>query len=129
VQPRIAAASLGFAEIPAGMLDGNSFKGTAAREIEEEAGLKVEESDLVNMTELALDNVTGGQKQRLKTKPVVFSEAVNYMNRVKVSTQYTCTLAHHPFADHRTGALRVPARDPTTIHEPPPLLPTPLQTQ
>ncbi|KAF1941937.1 hypothetical protein EJ02DRAFT_454774 [Clathrospora elynae] len=54
IQPRIAAASLAFIEIPAGMLDGSTFKGSAAAEIEEEAKLKVKESDLINMSELAL---------------------------------------------------------------------------
>ncbi|KAH3942422.1 hypothetical protein HBI56_175970 [Parastagonospora nodorum] len=54
IQPRIAAGSLAFAEIPAGMLDGNSFKGTAANEIAEEAKLVVKESDLINMSELSL---------------------------------------------------------------------------
>lgn len=54
VQPRIAAGSLAFTEIPAGMLDGNSFRGTAASELEEEARLKVTESNLINMSELAL---------------------------------------------------------------------------
>jgi ADP-sugar diphosphatase len=38
------------------MLDGNSFKGTAANEIAEEAKLTVNESDLINMSELALEN-------------------------------------------------------------------------
>jgi ADP-sugar diphosphatase len=36
------------------MLDGNSFKGTAANEIAEEAKLIVKESDLINMSELSL---------------------------------------------------------------------------
>ena len=36
------------------MLDGNSFKGTAANEIAEEAKLVVKESDLINMSELSL---------------------------------------------------------------------------
>ncbi|KAF2852704.1 hypothetical protein T440DRAFT_497702 [Plenodomus tracheiphilus IPT5] len=57
IQPRIAAGSLAFTEIPAGMLDGNTFQGTAATEIEEEAGLKVKESDLINLTELALEDI------------------------------------------------------------------------
>ncbi|KAH6625658.1 hypothetical protein C7974DRAFT_414156 [Boeremia exigua] len=57
VQPRIAAGSLAFTEIPAGMLDGGSLKGAAANEIEEEAKLKVRESDLVNLSELALEGV------------------------------------------------------------------------
>jgi ADP-sugar diphosphatase len=55
VQPRIAASSLAFSEIPAGMLDGNTFKGAAAAELEEEARLIVKEDDLINMSELALD--------------------------------------------------------------------------
>ncbi|KAF9691807.1 hypothetical protein EKO04_010410 [Ascochyta lentis] len=57
VQPRIAAGSLAFTEIPAGMLDGGSLKGTAASEIEEEAKLKVKESDLISLSELALKDI------------------------------------------------------------------------
>ncbi len=57
VQPRIAAGSLAFTEIPAGMLDGGSLKGAAANEIEEEAKLKVKESDLINLSELALEDI------------------------------------------------------------------------
>jgi ADP-sugar diphosphatase len=57
VQPRIAAASLGFVEIPAGMLDDGTFAGAAAKEIEEECGLKVEESELSNLSDLALAGV------------------------------------------------------------------------
>ncbi|KAH7374385.1 hypothetical protein BKA66DRAFT_496937 [Pyrenochaeta sp. MPI-SDFR-AT-0127] len=63
IQPRIAAGSLAFAEIPAGMLDGDTFKGSAASEIEEEAKLKVKESDLINMTELALQDTSSNSKQ------------------------------------------------------------------
>jgi len=55
-QPRIAAGSLAFTEIPAGMLDGDTFKGSAASEIEEEAHLKVKESELINLSELALES-------------------------------------------------------------------------
>jgi ADP-sugar diphosphatase len=43
VQPRIAAGSLGFCELPAGMVDAGSFKGAAANEIQEELGLKIPE--------------------------------------------------------------------------------------
>lgn len=57
VQPRIAGGSLAFTEIPAGMLDGGSLKGAAANEIEEEAKLKVQESDLINLSQLAVENV------------------------------------------------------------------------
>lgn len=57
VQPRIAAGSLAFTEIPAGMLDGGSLKGTAANEIEEEAKLKVRESDLIDLSQLAVEDI------------------------------------------------------------------------
>jgi ADP-sugar diphosphatase len=57
VQPRVAAGSLAFTEIPAGMLDGGSLKGAAANEIEEEAKLKVKESDLIDMSQLAVEDV------------------------------------------------------------------------
>lgn len=54
-QARTPACSLRFTEIPAGMMDANNnFAGVAAREIEEETGLKIPESELINMTELAL---------------------------------------------------------------------------
>ena len=53
IQPRIAAGSLGFVELPAGMLDDSgNFSGTAAKEIREETGLEIGEEDLVNMTDL-----------------------------------------------------------------------------
>jgi hypothetical protein len=85
------------------MLDGSSFKGSAASEIEEEAGLKVGEGDLVNLTELALEDTicssaTVGHEKSAKTDslkdmssgaakkdPVPFSQAMTYMNQVKVS--------------------------------------------
>ncbi|CAN8097645.1 unnamed protein product [Discula destructiva] len=52
-QPRVPTCSLRFVEIPAGMMDGNTFKSAAVREIEEETGLTVPESELINMSELA----------------------------------------------------------------------------
>ena len=75
IQPRTAAASLSFTEIPAGMLDGSTLTGAAAAEIEQEASLKVRESELINLSELALaSNVSdnnntspaGGVHERLK---------------------------------------------------------------
>lgn len=51
-QPRVAAGSLTFMEIPAGMLDDEyNFAGAAAREIDEEVGLKIKGSELIDMTE------------------------------------------------------------------------------
>lgn len=56
IQPRIPAGSLAFAEIPAGMLDDSgTFAGGAAKEIEEETGLSVQQSELIDMTSLALE--------------------------------------------------------------------------
>ncbi|KAF3035218.1 hypothetical protein E8E12_003821 [Didymella heteroderae] len=54
-QPRIAAGSLNFLEIPSGMLDGdNNFRGIAAREIEEETGIKIPSEEAIDLIELAL---------------------------------------------------------------------------
>jgi ADP-sugar diphosphatase len=55
-QPRVPAGSLRFLGIPAGMIDGEkNFVGKAAKEIEEETGMKIPESELVDMTKLALE--------------------------------------------------------------------------
>lgn len=52
VQPRIATGSLGFVELPAGMLDDDSnFAGVAAREIEEELGLVIKQEELTCLTD------------------------------------------------------------------------------
>ncbi|KAF2100744.1 ADP-sugar diphosphatase [Rhizodiscina lignyota] len=54
VQPRIPVGSLAMSELPAGMLDDSgTFAGGAAKEIEEETGMRVAESDLLDMTKLA----------------------------------------------------------------------------
>jgi ADP-sugar diphosphatase len=59
VQPRIAAASLALAEIPAGMLDASGdFAGTAAKEIAEETTLKVNKEDLFNMSEASVSKAS-----------------------------------------------------------------------
>ncbi|KAJ5833494.1 hypothetical protein N7474_001805 [Penicillium riverlandense] len=58
IQPRIPAGSLAFPEIPAGMLDDSgTFAGGAAKEIQEETGLSVTQSELIDMTSLALQGV------------------------------------------------------------------------
>ena len=62
LQPRIPAGSLSLAELPAGMLDDSgTFSGGAAKEIEEETGLKVPEGELINLTSLAIS--TGSEKE------------------------------------------------------------------
>lgn len=54
VQPRIPAGSLGFVELPAGMVDdAGSFKGAAAKEMEEELGITIGEDELTCLSELA----------------------------------------------------------------------------
>jgi ADP-sugar diphosphatase len=65
LQPRVAVGSLGFCELPAGMVDDGTFKGAAAKEIEEELGLRIEEDDLVNLNELALEDEGEGEREGL----------------------------------------------------------------
>ena len=60
VQPRVSAGSLGFVELPAGMVDdAGSFKGAAAKEIEEELGITIHEDELTCLSELANPPVDG----------------------------------------------------------------------
>jgi len=62
IQPRVAAGSLGFIELPAGMLDdAGTFAGAAAKEIKEETGLTIQEDELVDMTQLALHSRSADQ--------------------------------------------------------------------
>lgn len=49
-QPRIATGHYDLAEVPAGMIDGGTFGGAAARELEEELGLTFREEELVELT-------------------------------------------------------------------------------
>jgi len=61
VQPRVAAGSLGFVEIPAGMVDdAGQFAGTAAKEIKEELGLEIAEAELTCLSELADPGASSG---------------------------------------------------------------------
>ena len=61
IQPRIAAGSLSFVELPAGMLDDHgTFAGGAAQEIKEETGLEIPEGDLIDLTSLALARTSLG---------------------------------------------------------------------
>ncbi|KAL8290706.1 hypothetical protein RB597_008782 [Gaeumannomyces tritici] len=68
VQPRVAAGSLAFAELPAGMVDDEGqFAGTAAREIKEELGLDIPASELTCLSDLAAEEAAaaaaaGGQR-------------------------------------------------------------------
>ena len=67
LQPRIPAGSLSLAELPAGMLDDSgTFSGRAAKEIEEEIGLKIPAQDLINLTELALPKASSDGEEQLQ---------------------------------------------------------------
>ncbi|KAH0600087.1 hypothetical protein MHUMG1_01083 [Metarhizium humberi] len=56
VQPRVPAGSLSFVELPAGMVDdAGSFRGAAAKEIEEELGITIHEDELVSLNDLAAE--------------------------------------------------------------------------
>lgn len=51
VQPRVPTGSFAFTEVPAGMLDGSgNFGGVAAKELDEEAGIKINEKDLIDLS-------------------------------------------------------------------------------
>ncbi|KAI8093605.1 NUDIX family hydrolase [Halteromyces radiatus] len=54
LQPRIPVPSYNFPELPAGMLDASGdFAGAASKEIYEETGLTIHESELIDLTEKA----------------------------------------------------------------------------
>ena len=66
VQPRIPAGSLGFVELPAGMVDdGGSFKGAAAKEMEEELGITIGEDELTCLSDLTTPGEAGGEGEGL----------------------------------------------------------------
>lgn len=53
IQPRIPGASKAYEEIPAGMMDAsNDMVGVAAKELQEELGLKIHGSDLVKLSDM-----------------------------------------------------------------------------
>ena len=52
-QDSVAAAQVDFPQLAAGMLDGGTFSGIAAKEMEEELGIKIKESDMIDMIHLA----------------------------------------------------------------------------
>lgn len=63
VQPRVPAASLGFVELPAGMVDdAGNFKGVAAQEMQEELGITIAEEDLKCLSDLAAEESESGAK-------------------------------------------------------------------
>lgn len=65
VQPRIPAGTLRLVELPAGMVDDGTFSGSAAKEIKEELGIEIPESELANLSELAIPKSDGEQTEKL----------------------------------------------------------------
>ncbi|KAK4168772.1 NUDIX family hydrolase [Cladorrhinum sp. PSN259] len=64
VQSRIAAGSLEFVELPAGMVDDEgTFAGAAAKEIQEELGMEIPASELTDLSKLALDGTDQDMKR------------------------------------------------------------------
>jgi ADP-sugar diphosphatase len=65
VQPRVPAGSLAFVELPAGMIDDDTFSGAAAKEIQEECGIEIKADGLLDLTELALGGFVRAGEERL----------------------------------------------------------------
>ncbi|RDA88409.1 hypothetical protein CP532_5609 [Ophiocordyceps camponoti-leonardi (nom. inval.)] len=62
VQPRIPVGSMTFSELPAGMVDdAGSFKGAAAKEMEEELGITIQDEELICLSDMAADD--GGEAE------------------------------------------------------------------
>jgi 8-oxo-dGTP pyrophosphatase MutT (NUDIX family) len=72
-QRRIPAGSLTFIEIPAGMIDEESFSGAAAKEIQEETGLVIPKHELLDLAELALGKQVKAEE---RTPPPIFSHSL-----------------------------------------------------
>lgn len=70
VQPRIAGGSLQFVELPAGMVDDGTFKGSAANEIKEELGLDIPEDELINLSELAIPEDEGEGEREVNPRAI-----------------------------------------------------------
>jgi 8-oxo-dGTP pyrophosphatase MutT (NUDIX family) len=52
-QPRVAVGKYSIAELPAGMMDdSDNFAGTAAKELEEETGIKINQNKLIDLTQM-----------------------------------------------------------------------------
>jgi ADP-sugar diphosphatase len=68
-QPRIPAGGLMFKEIPAGMIDADTFTGAAAKEILEETGLIIPIDELKDLTALALQSAQTSEKLQAAMYP------------------------------------------------------------
>ena len=89
VQPRVAAGSLAFCELPAGMMDGqDEFAGQAAKEIKEELGMTIAASELKNLSELAgLGPGDEGLPEAMFPSPGACDEHITIFSHEKVVTR------------------------------------------
>ena len=82
VQPRIPTGRFDFLEIPAGMLDGSgNFAGVAAKELEEELGIKIAEKDLTDLSALA------GCNQGVYLSPGASDETLRFFSFTREVTE------------------------------------------
>ena len=82
VQPRVPTGSFDFVEIPAGMLDGSgNFGGVAAKELEEELGIKISEKDLTDLSGLA------GCNQGVYLSPGASDETLRFFSFTREVTE------------------------------------------
>lgn len=78
VQPRIATGSLGFVELPAGMMDDeDNFAGVAAREIQEELGLVIKQEELTSLTDKVAEIRRAREQHDRKTTSMDNDSAVS----------------------------------------------------
>lgn len=74
VQPRIATGSLGFVELPAGMVDDDdNFAGVAAREMQEELGMVIKQDDLTCLTDKVADIRSARNKENTDNESLPFA--------------------------------------------------------
>ncbi len=95
-QARPAIGMATYPELPAGMIDGDEHVHSAAlREIEEEIGLKIDEKDLLNLSELFLE----GRWNKLYPSPGACDEGISlFLVRQNISAEMLKT-----FAEKKTG--------------------------
>lgn len=82
VQPRVPTGRFDFVEIPAGMLDGSgNFAGVAAKELEEELGIKISQNDLTDLGGLA------GCSQGVYLSPGASDETLRFFSFTREVTE------------------------------------------
>jgi len=82
VQPRVPTGRFDFLEIPAGMLDGSgNFAGVAAKELEEELGIKISEHDLTDLSGLT------GCNQGVYLSPGASDETLRFFSFTREVTE------------------------------------------